>query len=412
MESVIYSLVNDYVEHVRVWRCCQCGFPDNRVSLWFVCSMCDGTNFQDAYVCHRPTLGQVQTEDAIDDRLAFQTTPVGCIGPPGIENSLEVCATDDLVSTVRQNIEPLESFLRDERLEEEAALSNKEGYLSLEFMRYCGLDNSAAEVGLDIEADFPISYSIEEPNTTYLSSDAEAMLTIPSEESVSTLSTLTTTRLTASTLNTKSLRNLDSGYGSQCDTYSVDQTSRKRPIECDRQTTRTIVVNDEESNVPLRKKRRRRRLDPLNPGLACPFYVRNPDRCKNDSCAGPGSIGIHRLKQHLERVHLYHSCERCGTRFYGNTAGRERLTVHQRNTQPCQLIAKQRPDVWGLSYTKFEAMRSKKDAAGKPEEERWRAIYRLIFPDAEEKEMSMPCKFFAGVTLVVGTFANNFWLRC
>jgi hypothetical protein len=51
-------------------------------------------------------------------------------------------------------------------------------------------------------------------------------------------------------------------------------------------------------------------------------------------------------------------------------------------------------------------MRSKKGAAGKPEEERWRGIYQLIFPDAEEKEMAMPCESSGRAAFVIVVFAN------
>lgn len=80
--------------------------------------------------------------------------------------------------------------------------------------------------------------------------------------------------------------------------------------------------------------------------------------------------------------------------------------MHQRNPQPCALLINLRPEIWGVSYATFEAMRSKKGAAGKPEEERWRGIYQLIFPDAEEKEMAMPCESSGRVAHILVVFAN------
>ena len=118
IESVRYSLVNGYVEHVRLWTCCQCKYPDNRVSLWDECSMCCGTHFLDDYVCNRPSSVQAEADDMMDERENLETSNVICAELSGLGRSFGAFATDDLVSTVRKNLVPFESFLRDERLNE------------------------------------------------------------------------------------------------------------------------------------------------------------------------------------------------------------------------------------------------------------------------------------------------------
>jgi hypothetical protein len=332
---------------------------------------------------------------------------IDCAEVSGLGRSFGAFATDDLVSTVRQNLMPFESFLRDERLDEGVPLDYTDQPAAIGSTQNSSFDTDAAEMDFPREAELSTLYGTDEPFAAYLSGDFGPTATFPSEASMSTLtsvsSSLTTTSLTASTL-TEPLRDLDSGYGSQCCTLIADRTSRKRSNDDDHPIALTAVVD--EVDAPPRKKPRRRRLNPLNPGLACPFYVRNPGRCKYDSCAGPGFLGINRLKQHLERVHLYHACERCRVPFYGNTAGKEQLAMHQRNPQPCALLINLRPEIWGVSYATFEAMRSKKGAAGKPEEERWRGVYQLIFPDAEEKEMAMPCESSGRVAHILVVFAN------
>ncbi|RYN87960.1 hypothetical protein AA0119_g12286 [Alternaria tenuissima] len=327
----------------------------------------------------------------MDERENLETSNVICAELSGLGRSFGAFATDDLVSTVRKNLVPFESFLRDERLNEGMPLECTDQPAVIGSTQHSSLDTDTAETDFPSEAELSTLYSTDEPFATYLSSNFGPTTTFPSDASMSTptsvSSSMTTTSQTASTL-TEPLRDLDSGYGSQCSTSIADRTSHKRRNDDDHPTALTAVVD--EVDAPPHKKPRRRRLNPLNPGLACPFYVHNPGRCKYDSCAGPGFLGINRLKQHLERVHLYHSCERCRVPFYGNTAGKEQLAMHQRHPQPCALQTNLRPETWGVSYATFEAMRSKKGAAGKPEEERWRGIYQLIFPDAEEKEMAMP----------------------
>ncbi|RYN38093.1 hypothetical protein AA0114_g11470 [Alternaria tenuissima] len=329
----------------------------------------------------------------MDDRENSETSNVICAEVSGLGRSFGAFATDDLVSAVRQNLVPFESFLRDEPLDKGVPLGCTDQPAAIGSMQHSSIDTDTAEMDFPSETGASTLYGIDEPFVTYLSGDFGPTATFSSEASMSTLtsisSSLTTTSLTASTL-TEPLQDLDSGYGSQCSRSIADRTSRKRPNDNDNDDRTTLLTVIDEVDAPPHKKPRRRRLNPLNPGLACPFYVRNPGRCKYDSCAGPGFLGINRLKQHLDRVHLYHACERCRVPFYGNTAGKEQLAMHQRNPQPCALLTNLRPEIWGVSHATFEAIRSKKGAAGKPEEERWRGIYQLIFPDAEEKEMAMP----------------------
>lgn len=345
----------------------------------------------------------------MDDRENLETSNVICAEVSGLGRSFGAFATDDLVSTVRQNLVLFESFLRDEPLDEGVPLDCTDQSAAIGSTQHSSLDADTAKMDLPSEAGVSTFYGTDEPFATYLSGDFGPTATFPSEASMSTLtsisSSLTTTSLTAS-IFTEPLQDLDSGYGSQCSRSIADRTSRKRPNDNDNDDRTTLLAVIDEVDAPPHKKPRRRRLNPLNPGLACPFYVRNPGRCKYDSCAGPGFLGINRLKQHLERVHLYHACEQCRAPFYGHTTGREQLAMHQRNPQPCALLTSLRPEIWGVSHATFEAMRSKRGAAGKPEEERWRGIYQLMFPDAEEKEMAMPYESSGRAAFVIVVFAN------
>ncbi|RYN63224.1 hypothetical protein AA0118_g4772 [Alternaria tenuissima] len=391
VESVIYSRADGYGQYVRMWTCCQCGFPENRASLWAACSMCDYSNLE-KYAFQNPSVFQHGTENAIEHEETFETSHVVCAGVSTAESLGRAFATDDLVSTVRQNLQLSESFFQDGLLEHVVVGSELESvneFMSISSIGCNSLAVETADLNAQRRPEVPELYNIDEPFAAHFRSDTEVIATLPSEDSRS-IESATADSLTTSTSNLEMLRSFDSGYGASRNTSRANTPSRKRSNKFDHQTIPTVASSRSHSKPPLRQKNRRRRLDTLNPGLACPFYVRNPYRCMHDSCAGPGSLGIHRLKQHLERVHLYHACSRCGDTFFGNTAGKESLAAHQRTTQPCQLLTNPKPDIWGISYSTFESMRSKRGTVGRPEDERWREIYQTIFPDAEKEEMALP----------------------
>ncbi|KAF7679542.1 hypothetical protein GT037_003290 [Alternaria burnsii] len=390
-ESVVYSRVNGYGQYVRMWTCCQCGFSENRVSLWAACSMCDYSNVWKIYAFQNPSIFQHGAQNAIEHEENFETSRVVCDGVPAAESSGTAFATDDLVSTVQTNLALSQPFLQDELLDNvvvRSELDGINGLMSIYSIGYDSLVGGIADSNAQRQPGVPESYDIDGPFAARHCSDTEVMTSLPSEESTSTES-VTADSLATSTFSEKILRNFDSGYGASCNTSRADTTSRKRSNEFDHRTAPTVATSRDHSKPPPCKKTRRRRLDTLNLRLACPFYVRNPYLCTHDSCAR-GSLSIHRLKEHLERVHLYHTCSRCGDTFPGKKAGKESLAAHQRTTQPCQLLTNPKPDIWGISYSTFETMRSKKGITGKPDDERWRGIYRIIFPDAEKEEMTTP----------------------
>jgi hypothetical protein len=351
--------------------------------------MCNMTNFLDIYAFQYPSIFQLGIDNTTDDEVAAETSHVICADVPATENCVGAFATDDLGSVVRQNLALFDSFLDGERVAFGVPPNDMNGCAPVSATGWCDLGVDTTEVCVEQQPNFQIPTTIDQPFIANLRNEVEVLTGLRSEESASTAPT-TRTNSTPSTLTAQTLQDLDSGYGSQC-ASKADHSSRKRSSDYDHQTSSTTSISHSSPNPPPTKKPRRRRLDPLNPGLACPFYIRNPARCKHDSCASPRLLGIHRLKQHLERVHLYHTCPRCGAPFPGDTAGRERLATHQRQLQPCQLLTKPRVETWGISHSTFEAMRTKRGVVvKKPDEERWRDIYRLIFPGAAEEEMATP----------------------
>jgi len=359
--------------------------------------MCDDTSSLDDYACHYPSVLEIATDGAMNDIVTYEGSEMARVKVPTMGDSLGPRAADDLVSTVQQNLSSYTSFF--DGHQDPGGVEVLEGYddtgrlMSIDNENSPGLRVDRAGLVYGCSGDLPTSCGIEQPDTSYSCSDAGIATTISYGESSSTISALTTTSLTPFTTTAVTQQDLDSGYSSRSNMSTVDKASRKRANEADHQIPPKSDTIKNNTSPPPHQKRRRRHLDTYKRGLACPFHVRNPHRCENNSCVGPGFLGIHRLKQHLERVHLYYTFERCGAAFQANATGRQDLAMHQRNTQPCQLVEKPSAEISSLSHATFEVMRSKRGAAGKSKEERWREIYRLVFPDAENEELRKACEF-------------------
>ena len=122
----------------------------------------------------------------MDDMVNLETPYVTCAELSGLECSLGAFATDDLVSTVRQNLVPFESFLRDERLDEGVPLECTDQSTVIGSTQYSSLDTDTAEADFSSEAELSKLYSTDEPFATYLSSDFGPTTTFLSEASMST----------------------------------------------------------------------------------------------------------------------------------------------------------------------------------------------------------------------------------
>ena len=333
----------------------------------------------------------------MSDNAAYGPSDVISVEAPGMGTYSGIHASDDFISMIQRNMpllgpvfgvrQQIQDVLVPDDFDETSMLT------SINDLDYTGLEADGTDRVRRSHASLPTTYEINDSVTAYSHGNLGVTATISSDESSSTASAPTKTHLTPSTLTAMARSDLDSGYGTQSNISKADQASRKRANEDDDHIPPKSDATNNNTSPPPRKKTRRRRCDPVNPGLACPFYVRNPSRCEHNSCVAPGFLDIHRLKQHLERVHLYYICERCGAAFQANATGRQDLAMHQRNTQPCQLVEKPSAEISSLSHATFEVMRSKRGAAGKSKEERWREIYRLVFPDAENEELRKACEF-------------------
>ncbi|KAI9685725.1 MAG: hypothetical protein M1822_004285 [Bathelium mastoideum] len=121
--------------------------------------------------------------------------------------------------------------------------------------------------------------------------------------------------------------------------------------------------------------------------LACPFYKRNPDLYRDKrSCPGPGWPSVSRLKFHLYKHHVRPiQCARCWETFEEESVH----TEHQRALERCPVREKKL--ALGFDREQEKKLRSKRRGKDiKTEEDRWRHVYRILFPDDDEASIPSP----------------------
>ncbi|KAK0627957.1 hypothetical protein B0T14DRAFT_146593 [Immersiella caudata] len=142
------------------------------------------------------------------------------------------------------------------------------------------------------------------------------------------------------------------------------------------------------------RRKKPKRADKVGPGpskkFACPYFKRNRAKySKWTSCPGPGWDEVHRVKTHLYRRHaLPIQCPRC----WGVFKSDELLRSHLQQNPPC-LMAENRAPVEGFTKDQEKRLRSRKKAqADTTDEDKWREIYIILFPDDDESSIPSPCK--------------------
>jgi hypothetical protein len=120
--------------------------------------------------------------------------------------------------------------------------------------------------------------------------------------------------------------------------------------------------------------------------FACPFFKHEPNRfCNRRTCPGPGWPTVHRMKEHLYRAHaqsIY--CPRCYVMFDADVD----LSNHLRSAQ-CPVTEPQ--PIEGIDRETLKALR-KRSPALRLEEDKWRDVYHLLFPEVALEDIPSPCK--------------------
>ncbi|KAI1657009.1 kinase-like protein [Daldinia decipiens] len=114
--------------------------------------------------------------------------------------------------------------------------------------------------------------------------------------------------------------------------------------------------------------------------FACPFYRRNPERFASTvSCCFRSYRKISRLKEHLERVHRIFRCPRCQQICEKEKAVDEHLQQDDICTRQDPVVFNESYD-WSQGYGQKQASDLKSRWRNLSDHEKWRNIYRILFP--------------------------------
>jgi hypothetical protein len=94
------------------------------------------------------------------------------------------------------------------------------------------------------------------------------------------------------------------------------------------------------------------------------------------------------IREHLYRRHLLPiQCHRCCSTFPNEPTLRD----HQRDARGCEIREQVPPE--GFDKDQERKLKSKKRSlVYQSEEDKWKGVYRILFPDDVEEAMPSPCK--------------------
>ncbi|KAI0143201.1 hypothetical protein BJ166DRAFT_597109 [Pestalotiopsis sp. NC0098] len=122
--------------------------------------------------------------------------------------------------------------------------------------------------------------------------------------------------------------------------------------------------------------------------FACPFFQHDPTmKYCSRACTGPGWPSIHRLKEHLTRVHRLakYTCPRCCDPMEDQT----KLNDHLRSDTPC--VKRDVPRSRGINDAQEKKLRERRKTTGTlTDEQKWLDIYMILFPEANQKTLPSP----------------------
>ncbi|KAH8886341.1 hypothetical protein GQ53DRAFT_612925, partial [Thozetella sp. PMI_491] len=133
--------------------------------------------------------------------------------------------------------------------------------------------------------------------------------------------------------------------------------------------------------------------------FACPYFKRNPRKYSRvTTCLGPGWTEIHRVKQvnptfgkfsvnHLHRRHaLPPQCPRCWEAFETDSS----RDAHLREDSQCEK-RDNNTLLEGFTRNQERQLRSRKRTdKNMTDADRWREIYRILFPDDDQSTIPNP----------------------
>jgi hypothetical protein len=386
--SITYFRDPDGMDQSPFWTCCQCGFGMNSFRVDAGCSYCiNGLVINDFNALEPAAIGHNDTfQDPYSSSLGFplsanelETSEYVVCFPETVDNSLVVKAAADLTSSTDNNLRLFDSYF-----ERSSDPFNYSDDFEVFALQSAGVLQDA---GMDVStiASTPCPPGVA--GTTICVPPLDAVPSPPKSRIKDDFEACSSYTQTFQP-NSDEFENLDSGYGTMTNGLSnFDDRSvmGKRKLDDTDLSSNFSLVTDETSI--LASSKRRRKVTPGEPRLACPFFKRNPSWCTNKACAGPGYTLISGLKQHLEQTHLQYRCGRCKATFRGKESV-QNLENHRRIPEGCSL--QQEGSFWGIDQYMLGTIKSRK---GMTREQRWKDLYRLVFKIKHDGEVPSPCKF-------------------
>ncbi|KAF2663811.1 hypothetical protein BT63DRAFT_112518 [Microthyrium microscopicum] len=160
-------------------------------------------------------------------------------------------------------------------------------------------------------------------------------------------------------------------------------------------------ASETEEKQPPKKSRTSEEMNSFLLKLACPYYKRNPEVHKTwKSCSGPGFVSVHRLKEHLYRRHaLRMHCPRCWQLFKNDGE----VDLHLRSKNICEI--EETKTLEGFDKAQEACLKSRK-RTNLSEVERWKDIYRILFPEDPSDSVPSPCKIFSDIPYLMSSTAD------
>ena len=163
--------------------------------------------------------------------------------------------------------------------------------------------------------------------------------------------------------------------------------------------------DDDDENTPNKRRRgsAATTADSSDSGarFACPFFKHDPERYRNRrTCPGPGWPTVHRMKEHLYRSHSQPIfCPICYETFKSDKEQLNHVRLQQCQTSaPQQIEGIDRETIWTLR---------KRTTALRLEEDKWRDVYHVLFPNVPAADIPSPCMLLCG-----RTFSIEWQLTC
>ncbi|KAI1843504.1 hypothetical protein JX265_001853 [Neoarthrinium moseri] len=145
---------------------------------------------------------------------------------------------------------------------------------------------------------------------------------------------------------------------------------------------------DQEEEESPRETRLSKGTEIVQLRMACPYFKYDARKYGDrQNCPGPGWKTVHRIKEHLYRRHRCpkYVCMRCG-RSFGNEKD---LEDHHQEDVPCSRQDLEPVD--GFNDAQEALLRSRnKHYTGLPEYQKWKEVYKILFPHVEGKNIPNP----------------------